>query len=97
MDLLEDLKMLLLNFNFVMIYIIHEMSVLLNSNLNCNKDSIFKCFLRSIIDFYFFFKSHNIYRCAIFQGRGGFAEFNKLFVVKNTRKKDREKFWSFFS
>ena len=32
MDLLEDLKMLLLNFNFVMIYIIDEMSVLLNSN-----------------------------------------------------------------
>ena len=72
MDLLEDLKMLLLNFNFVMIYIIHKMSVLLNSNLNCNKDGISKCFLRSIIDFYFFKKCHNIYRCAIFQGRGGF-------------------------
>ena len=29
MDLLEDLKMPLLNFNFVMIYIVHKMLVLL--------------------------------------------------------------------
>ena len=57
MNLLEDLKMLLLNFNFVMIYIIHEMLVLLKSKLNCNKDGIFKCFLRSIINFYFFKKN----------------------------------------
>ena len=32
MDLLEDLKMLLLNFNFVMIYIIHKMLVLLKKS-----------------------------------------------------------------
>ena len=44
MDLLEDSKMLLLNFNFVMVYIIHEMLVLLKNNLNYLKDSIFKCF-----------------------------------------------------
>ena len=41
MDLLEDLKMSHLNFNFVMIYIIHEALVLLKSNLNYLKDSIF--------------------------------------------------------
>ena len=51
MNLLKDLKMLLLNFSFFMIYIIHKMLVLIKNNLNYLKDSIFKCFLRSIIDF----------------------------------------------
>ena len=54
MYLFQDLKMLLLNVNFVMIYIIHEMLALLKSNLNCNKGSILKCFLRRIIEFYYF-------------------------------------------
>ena len=49
MDLWEDLKMLFLNFNFNMIYIIHKMLVLIKNRLNCNKDSIFK----------FFFREHN--------------------------------------
>ena len=44
MDLLEDLRMSLLNFSFVMIYIIHEMLVLLKFHLNYLKDSIFQCF-----------------------------------------------------
>ena len=43
MDLLQDLKMLLSNFNFVMIYIIHKMLVLLKNHLNYSKDSIFEC------------------------------------------------------
>ena len=34
MDLLENLKMSLLYFKFVMIYVIHEMSVLLKNHLN---------------------------------------------------------------
>ena len=42
MDLLEDLKVSLLNLNFVMIYIIHEMLVLLKNNLSYLKDSIFR-------------------------------------------------------
>ena len=41
MDLLEDLKVSVLNFNFLMIYIIHKMLVLLKNNLNYLKDSIF--------------------------------------------------------
>ena len=41
MDLLKDLKMLLLNFNFAMIYIIHKMLVLLKNHLNHLTDSIF--------------------------------------------------------
>ena len=54
--------MLLLNFNFAMIYISHKMIVLLKNNLNYLKDSIFKRFLRSIIDVYFlisFFITYN--------------------------------------
>ena len=53
MDLLKDLKMSLLNFNFVMIYIIRKMLVLIKNNLNYLKDSIFKCFSRSITDLTF--------------------------------------------
>ena len=45
MDLLEDLKMSLLSFNFVMIYIIHKMLVLLTNHVNYLKVSIFKWFL----------------------------------------------------
>ena len=55
MDLLEDLKMTVLNFNFAMIYIVHKMLVLLKIHLNYLKDRIFECFLRGIIDFYYFF------------------------------------------
>ena len=54
--------MLLLNFNFAMIYISHKMIVLFKNNLNYLKDSIFKRFLRSIIDVYFlisFFITYN--------------------------------------
>ena len=44
MDLLEDLKMPLLSLNFVMIYIIHKMLLLLKNHPNYIKDIIFKCF-----------------------------------------------------
>ena len=47
-NLLEDLKIALLTFNFifVLIYLIHKTLVLLNNHLNYLKDNIFKCFLR---------------------------------------------------
>ena len=44
MDLLEDLKISLLNFTFVMIYIIHKMLILFKNHLNYLKDSIFEYF-----------------------------------------------------
>ena len=45
MDLLEDLKMSLLNhFNFAMIYMIHKMSVSIKNNLNYLKKRTFECF-----------------------------------------------------
>ena len=51
MDSLENLEMSLSNFNFVVIYTIHKILVLIKNNLNYLKDSIFECFLRSITDF----------------------------------------------
>ena len=43
-DLLEDLNISLLNFNFAMIYIIHKILVLLKSHLIYLQDSILECF-----------------------------------------------------
>ena len=51
MNLLEDIKMSLLNFNFVMIYIIHKMLLLLKNHVNYLRNSIFECFLRRVIFF----------------------------------------------
>ena len=42
----KDLKMSLLSFNFVMIYIIHKMLVLLENHLNYLIDGIFECFFK---------------------------------------------------
>ena len=46
MDFLEDLRMLLLNFNFTLIYIIHKILALLKNNLNYIEDNIFKYFFK---------------------------------------------------
>ena len=56
MDLLKDL-----NFNFVMIYIIHKMSVLLENHLNYLKDSIFECFLKEYNRLLFLKKKKKIF------------------------------------
>ena len=60
MDLPEDLKMSILNFNFVMIYIIHKMLVLLKNNLNYFKDSVFECFFKEYIRLFFNIFFYNI-------------------------------------
>ena len=46
MDLLKNLKMPFLNFRFIMIYIIHKISVLIKNQLNYLKDNIFECFFK---------------------------------------------------
>ena len=48
MDLLEDVGISPLNFNFAMIYIIHTILILIKNDLNYLKDNIFE----------FFFKKH---------------------------------------
>ena len=47
MDLLKDLKMLILNFGFVMIYIIHKVLVLLKNHMNFLKVVFLNVSLRS--------------------------------------------------
>ena len=51
MDFLEDLRISLLNFNFVVIHIIHKVLVLIKNHMIYLQDNIFDCFLKSIIDF----------------------------------------------
>ena len=59
MDLLKDLKMLLLNFSFVvMIYKIHKTLILLKIHLNLLTVVFLNAFLRSTISFYFFSKKN---------------------------------------
>ena len=61
MDLLEDLTMSLLNFNFIMIYIIHKVLLLLINNLNYLKDIIFKWFLKEYNIPLFFLKKKSFF------------------------------------
>ena len=49
-----DLRVLLLSFNFFMIYIIHKILVVIKNHLNYLKDIIFDFFLKKLIGFYFF-------------------------------------------
>ena len=56
--------MSLLNFNVVMIYLIHKMSVFLKNHLNFLKDSIFECFFKEYNRLFFskkliFFTTYN--------------------------------------
>ena len=56
MDLLEDLRMSFLNFNFVMIYIIHKTSLLIENHLNYLKDNISEFFLKKYNRLSFYYK-----------------------------------------
>ena len=60
MHLLEDLKTLLLNFNFVMICIICKMLVFLKNNLNYLKDSTFECFFKEYNKFSYIHLFHKM-------------------------------------
>ena len=53
-----DLKIPLLNFNFVMIYMIHKILALLKSHLIILNIVFSNAFLKIIIDFYFFQKKN---------------------------------------
>ena len=54
MDLLEDLRISLLNFSLVMIYIIHKMLVLLKNTSIFLKMIFLNAFLKSLRSFYSF-------------------------------------------
>ena len=46
MNLLKDLKMPILDFDFVMICIIDKTSVMIKNDFNYLKDSVFECFIK---------------------------------------------------
>ena len=54
MDLLKDLRISLLNFNFAMTCIIHKVLVSFKNYLIYLKDSIFECFLKKFNRLLFF-------------------------------------------
>ena len=63
MDLLEDLRMSLLNFNFVMIHIIYKILVLIKDHLNYLKYNIFEFLFNKYNRLLFFLRNnffHNI-------------------------------------
>ena len=51
-----SLRILLLNFNFAMIYIIHKLLVLIKNHMNYFKDNIFICFFKKYNRLLFFKK-----------------------------------------
>ena len=57
MDLLEDLRMSHLNFNFLVIYIIHKILVLLKNHLDYLKDNFFECFFKKYNKLLLFLKN----------------------------------------
>ena len=59
MDLLEDLKLPLLNFSFAKIYIIHKMLVLLKNLLNYLKHGIFELFFEEYNRLFLTFTTYN--------------------------------------
>ena len=60
MDLMGNLKISLLNFNFAIIYIIHKMLVLLKNHLNYLKDSILECFFKKYNGLFYLIYVYNI-------------------------------------
>ena len=52
-DLLENFRMSLLNFSFVMICKIHKSLTLLKNHVNYLKDHIFKCFFKKFNRLFF--------------------------------------------
>ena len=61
MDLLKDLKISVLSFNFVMTYINHKMLVLIENNLDYFRDSISECFFNQYNRLLFFFLKNNCF------------------------------------
>ena len=80
--------MSLLNFNFVMIYIIVKIVLKLKLKLlNYLKDSIFECSSRSIIDFYFlkkgyFFSRHTTLKSLSLEEENIIKDIRNLFRLK---------------
>ena len=77
---MEDSKILLLNFNFAMIYIIHKMLVLLKNYLNYLKEN---AFLKSIINRLLFFEKNKFFSQHIIMESLNLKEENLIKVIRN--------------
>ena len=58
-SLLEDLRMSLLDFNFVMVYLVHIILTLLKNHLNYIRENIFECFFKKYNRLLIFLTTHN--------------------------------------
>ena len=79
---MEDSKILLLNFYFAMIYIIHKMLVLLKSYLNYLKQNIFKSFFKKY-NRILFFEKKNFFSQHIIVESLNLKEENIIKVIRN--------------
>ena len=70
MALMEDLQISFLNFNFFMIYMHHNMLVLLKSHWNYLKNSIFECFFKKFNRLLFLFFFNNFFHNIIIESLG---------------------------
>ena len=55
MNLLEDLRISLLNFNFFMIHIIYKILIMIKNHLNYLNDNVFECFFKKYNGLLLFF------------------------------------------
>ena len=84
MDLLEDLKMSLLNFNFVMIQIIYKVLVLLKNYVNYLKNSAIECFLEEYNERFLNFFSQDITEESLsLEERNIITDIINIFRLKN--------------
>ena len=79
---MEDLRMSLLSFNFVMVYIIHKMLVLLENQLNFLKYSIFECFLQQYNRLLFFYSQHLVIASLKLQEENIYKDIRNIFRPK---------------
>ena len=84
MNLLEDFKMSLLSFNFVMIYIIHKMFVLFKNHLNSWKIVFSNAFFKEYNWFFFnlFFSHHTMIESLSLEEENIIKDIRNLFKLK---------------
>ena len=85
MDLLEDLKISLLNFNFVMAYIIHKMLVLLKNYLNYLKYNIILKYRRLLC-----FSKNNFFSHYVMMENSRPEEENKIKDKRNLFRREKK-------
>ena len=81
--------MSLLNFNFVIIYIVHKILVLIENYLNYLKDNIFECYFKKYIRLLFLLKKV-FYSLRIIVGNPRFEEEKIIKDIRNLLRQEKE-------